>query len=169
MNNRQSMFSPFTQFLGLVSCLVVVFIAAGVGAFASVNAGPFYAQLARPSWAPPGWLFGPVWTALYTFMGIAAWLVWRVRGFSGARSALLLFLSQLMVNSLWSWLFFFWHQGMLAFLEVILLWTLILATVIAFWRIRKLPAALLIPYFLWVTFASLLTFSVWRQNPKILG
>jgi tryptophan-rich sensory protein len=74
-----------------------------------------------------------------------------------------------MVNSLWSWLFFFWHQGMLAFLEVILLWTLILATVIAFWRIRKLPAALLIPYFLWVTFASLLTFSVWRQNPKILG
>jgi tryptophan-rich sensory protein len=169
MNDQQSTFSPSTQFLGLVCWLVVVFIAAGIGAFASVNAGPFYAQLARPSWAPPGWLFGPVWTALYTLMGIAAWLVWRVRGFAQASPALWLFLGQLAVNSLWSWLFFFWHQGMLAFVEVLLLWALILATVVSFWRIRKLSAALLIPYFLWVTFASLLTFSVWRQNPHVLG
>jgi len=169
MNDHQPTFSPLRQILGLVGWLAVAFVAAAVGAFASIHAGSFYAQLSRPFWAPPGWLFGPVWSALYGLMGIAAWLVWRVRGFAGARSALLLFLVQLAVNSLWSWLFFFWHQGAMAFLEVLVLWCLILATVISFWSIRRLSAVLLLPYLAWVTFAALLTFSVWRLNPSLLG
>jgi tryptophan-rich sensory protein len=102
-------------------------------------------------------------------MGVSAFLVWRARGFAGARSALALFIAQLAVNALWSWLFFVWHQGGLAFAEVLLLWCLIVATVVSFWRISLLAAALLIPYFAWVTFASALTFTVWRLNPGLLS
>ena len=157
------------QILGLAGWLIVSFIAAGMGAAASVQAGPFYAQLVRPDWAPPAWVFGPVWTALYVLMGVAAWLVWRAGGFRAARSALTLFLVQLAANALWSWLFFAWHLGALAFADVLLLWVLIVATLIAFWRIRPLAGALLLPYLLWVSFASALNYSVWQLNPQVLG
>ncbi|WP_442682828.1 TspO/MBR family protein [Stenotrophomonas sp. JC08] len=157
------------QIIGFVAWLAVSFTAAAVGSAASIQAGPFYTQLMRPEWAPPPGLFGPVWTILYTLMGIAAWLVWRVGGFRAARTALTLFLVQLAVNALWSWLFFGWHRGGLAFADIILLWTLIVATFILFWRIRPLASVLLIPYLLWVSFASALNYSVWRLNPQILG
>lgn len=157
------------QILGLVGWLVVSFIAAGIGAAASVQAGPFYAQLVRPEWAPPGWVFGPVWTALYVLMGVAAWLVWRVGGFRAAKLALALFLVQLALNALWSWLFFGWHRGALAFADILLLWVMIVATVIAFWRIKPMAGALLVPYLLWVSFASALNYSVWQLNPQVLG
>jgi benzodiazapine receptor len=157
------------QITGLVAWLVVVFIAAGIGAAASVDAGPFYIQLDRPSWAPPPSIFGPVWTILYAMMGIAAWLIWRSGGFRAARFALSLFLAQLAFNALWSWLFFGWHRGALAFADILVLWVLIVATSIAFWRIRSLPGALLIPYFLWVSFACVLNYSVWQLNPRVLG
>ena len=110
------------QIVGLAGWLVVSFIAAAIGGAASIQAGPFYAQLVRPDWAPPGSIFGPVWTALYALMGIAAWLVWRVDGFRAARFALILFLAQLTLNALWSWLFFGWHRGALAFADILLLW-----------------------------------------------
>jgi len=154
---------------GLAVWLLVVFIAAATGAAASVQAGPFYMQLVRPDWAPPPSIFGPVWTVLYASMGIAAWLVWRVGGFPGAKSALSLFLAQLALNSLWSWLFFGWHYGALAFTDIVVLWALIAATVISFWRIRPLAGALLLPYLLWVSFASALNFWVWQLNPQVLG
>lgn len=157
------------QILGLAGWLIVSFIAAGIGAAASVQAGPFYAQLVRPEWAPPAWVFGPVWTALYVLMGVAAWLVWRVGGFRAARPALTLFLVQLALNALWSWLFFGWHLGVLAFADVLLLWVMIVATLVAFWRIRPLAGALLVPYLLWVSFASVLNYSVWQLNPQALG
>ena len=102
-------------------------------------------------------------------MGIAAWLVWRVGGFRAARTALTFFLVQLAVNALWSWLFFGWHQGALAFADIVLLWVLIVVTLIAFWRISALAGALLIPYLLWVSFATALNYSVWQLNPQILG
>ena len=102
-------------------------------------------------------------------MGIAAWLVWRVGGFRAARLALTLFLVQLALNALWTWLFFSWHRGALAFAEILVLWVLIVATLIAFWRIRPLAGALLILYLLWVSFASALTYTVWQLNPQILG
>jgi len=157
------------QIAGLAGWLVATFVAAAIGAAASVNAGPFYAQLVRPAWAPPGWLFGPVWTVLYLAMGIAAWLVWRVAGFRAVRPALTLFLVQLALNALWSWLFFGWHLGAPAFVEVLLLWALIVATVIAFWRLRPLAAWLLVPYLLWVSFAAVLNYAVWQLNPGSLG
>ena len=167
--NRSLQVSVSRQAAGLLGWLLLTFATAAIGAFASANAGAFYSELSRPSWAPPGWLFGPVWSTLYALMGISAWLVWRTRGFTGVRSALVLFIVQLAANALWSWLFFVWRQGGLAFAEVLLLWCLIMATVVSFWRISTLAAALLAPYLVWVTFASALTFSVWRLNPGILS
>ena len=157
------------QALGLLGSLLLVFAAAAIGGLASARAGAFYTELVRPDWAPPGWLFGPVWSVLYVFMGVSAWLVWRARGFSAARAALLLFMVQLAVNALWTWLFFVWHQGGLAFAEILLLWVLIVATIILFWRISKLAGVLLLPYLAWVTFASVLTYAIWQRNPGLLS
>ncbi|MFW6093782.1 MAG: TspO/MBR family protein [Pseudomonadota bacterium] len=157
------------QIGGLVAWLAICFIAASIGAAASVQAGSFYTQLARPEWAPPSGWFGPVWTILYVLMGISAWLVWRTGGFRSARTALTLFLVQLGFNAIWSWLFFGWHLGALAFMDVILLWGLIVATLVAFWRIKPFAGVLLIPYLLWVSFAAALNYSVWQLNPQVLG
>jgi tryptophan-rich sensory protein len=157
------------QLWGLVAWLIVSFSAAGLGGAASIRADAFYAQLVRPEWAPPSWVFGPVWTALYALMGIAAWLVWRVGGIRAARTALTLFLAQLALNALWSWLFFGWHLGALALADIVLLWALILATLIGFWRIRPLAGALMVPYLLWVSFAVALNYSIWRLNTALLG
>jgi tryptophan-rich sensory protein len=161
--------TPGRQLVGLVGWLVLTFAAAGIGALASVQARSFYEALDRPSWAPPGWLFGPVWTVLYALMAVAAWWVWRANGFAGARPALVLYIVQLVANAIWSWLFFVFRQGGLAFAEVLLLWCLIVATAIAFWSVRKLAAVLLAPYLAWVTFACALTYSVWQRNPELLG
>jgi benzodiazapine receptor len=158
-------FLPY-QLLGLSAWLSAAFAAGALGAVASADAASFYAQLSKPSWAPPGWVFGPVWSALYALMGVAAWLVWRS---PGAKSAALgLFGAQLAANALWSWLFFAWHRGALAAVEVLLLLALIVATVAAFWRISRLAALLLVPYLSWVSFASALTWAVWRSNPGLL-
>ena len=157
------------QLLGLVGWLVASFIAAAIGAAASIQAGAFYARLVRPDWAPPANVFGPVWTVLYILMGLAAWLVWREGGFRARRLALGLFLVQLAVNALWSWLFFGWHLGALAFADIVLLWGLLVATLVAFWRVRPVAGALLVPYLLWVSFATALSYSVWQHNPQLLG
>jgi translocator protein len=157
------------QILGLAGWLGASFLAAAIGGAASIEAAPFYARLVQPDWAPPASLFGPVWTVLYVLMGIAAWLVWRVGGFAATRSALALFLVQLLFNALWSWLFFAWHRGALAFAGILLLWALIAATLVSFWRIRPLAGALLLPYLLWVGFAAALNFALWQLNPGLLG
>jgi tryptophan-rich sensory protein len=167
--NRPPPLSLPRQAVGLVGWLLLVFAVAAIGSLASVNAGSFYRELSRPAWAPPGWLFGPVWSVLYALMGVAAWLVWRRRGFAGARAALLLFIAQLAANALWSWLFFAWRQGGFALADVLVLWCLIAATIIAFRHISTVAAALLLPYLVWVTFASALTFSIWRLNPGLLS
>jgi len=155
--------------MGLLGWLLLAFAAAAVGGLASASAGEFYRELVRPSWAPPGWLFGPVWSVLYVLMGVSAWLVWRARGFAGAKSALVVFIVQLGVNALWTWIFFVWRQGGLAFAEILLLWALIVATIGLFWRVSRLAAMLLLPYLAWVSFASALTLSAWRLNPALLG
>jgi tryptophan-rich sensory protein len=156
------------QIAGLLGWLLLTFAAAAIGAVASSQAGAFYGQLVRPGWAPPAWLFAPVWTVLYLLMGVAAWLVWRVRGLEAARAPLALFIIQLAANALWTWLFFAWHQGALAFVEIILLWCLIAATVVSFRTLSGTAAVLLLPYLAWVTFASALTFATWRLNPALL-
>ena len=153
-----------TSWLGLIGWLLVVFVAAAIGALATRNARAFYAVLAKPAWAPPGWLFGPVWTALYLMMGVAAWLVWRTAGWAGAAGALSLFLGQLVCNALWSWLFFAWRRGALALADIVLLCGLIVATLIAFAHAHRLAAILLLPYLAWVIFATALTHAIWRAN-----
>lgn len=160
--------SATSQVIGLLAWLAVAFGAAAVGAVASIDAASFYAQLAKPAWAPPGSVFGPVWSVLYLLMGIAAWLVWREQGARGMTPALGLFLVQLAANALWSWLFFAWRNGALAFADVLVLLALIVATLLAFWRIRRLAGILLLPYLAWVCFASALTWAVWQSNPKVL-
>lgn len=160
--------STLAQVAALLIWLAVAFAAAGVGAIASVDAGAFYAQLAKPAWAPPGSVFGPVWAVLYLLMGIAAWLVWREQGIQGRAGALALFLIQLITNAVWSWLFFAWRNGAAAFAGVLILLVLIVATIAAFWRIRRLASLFLVPYLAWVCFASLLTWAVWQSNPEVL-
>ena len=158
--------SARSKAFGLLGWLLAAFAAGAVGAVASVDAASFYAQLSKPSWAPPASVFGPVWSVLYVLMGIAAWLVWKSPG--DTRAALTLFAVQLAANALWSWLFFAWHRGALAAVEVLILLALIVATLVAFWRISRAAALLLVPYLLWVSFASALTWAVWRNNPGLL-
>lgn len=155
-----------SELIGLVVWLLAAFAAGAVGAVASVDAASFYAQLSKPSWAPPASVFGPVWSVLYALMGIAAWLVWRSPGRNAV--ALGLFGAQLAVNALWSWMFFAWHRGALAAVEVVVLVALIVATLAAFWRISRFAALLLVPYLAWVSFASVLTWTLWRSNPALL-
>jgi tryptophan-rich sensory protein len=157
------------QAFGLLGWLAATFAAGSVGAMASVRAASFYAQLSQPAWAPPAWLFGPVWSVLYILMAVAAWLVWRKHGFSGASIALGLFAVQLVANALWTWLFFTLHLGALSLAEIGLLWLLIAATLFAFWPLQRLAALLLAPYLAWVSFASALTFSLWQSNHAVLG
>jgi len=154
--------------LGLAGWLLPVFITAALGGWASANAANFYAQLVQPSWAPPGWLFGPVWSLLYGLMAISAWLVWRAHGFRTARIPLLLFLAQLVLNALWSWLFFAWRLGGAALVDIGLLLVLIAATIIGFWRLQRPAALLLVPYFCWAGFASVLNYAMWSLNPEQL-
>ena len=157
------------QTVGLLGWLAFSFAASAIGALASVRAATFYQQLAQPAWAPPSSVFGPVWSVLYALMGIAAWLVWREGGWRAQRAALALFVGQLAVNALWSWLFFAWHRGAIALLDIVLLWLLLLGTINAFWRVRPLSGALLLPYLGWVTFAAALNYAVWQLNPHVLG
>lgn len=160
--------SRVNPWVALAGWLALSLVTGGVGAIASVNAADFYATLDRPPWAPPAAVFGPVWTLLYIAMAVAAWLVWRERGWARARGALGLFVLQLAVNALWSWLFFAWHRGAAAFADIVVLWLLIVATIVAFARIRVAAAWLLAPYLAWVSFAAFLCFSVWQRNPAAL-
>ena len=126
--------------------------------------GEWYASLSKPSWNPPNAIFGPVWTLLYALMAVSAWLVWRRAGFGGAGAALGLFVFQLVLNALWSYLFFGLHRPDIAFFEIVVLWVAILAVVLLFWRVDRTAGALMLPYLTWVGFASFLNFTLWRMN-----
>lgn len=154
---------------GLLLWLAVCFLAAAIGASASLQAGTFYAELVRPGWAPPAALFGPVWTLLYAIMAFAAWLVWRRRDSRPAQMAIVFFVLQLVLNALWSWLFFGWRLGALSFLDIVLLWALLVTTLVLFWRVSRLAGWLLVPYLAWVTFAAVLNLRIWQLNPSLLA
>lgn len=154
------------RFLRLVICIAVVALVAAVGSYFTAPAIPaWYANLAKPPYAPPNWLFGPVWTLLYLMMGIAAFLVWD-RGLErrNVRFALVVFAIQLALNSLWSAIFFGLRFPLGAFIEVIILWLAILATIMLFSRISRPAAWLLVPYIFWVSFAAFLNFGIWQAN-----
>lgn len=148
--------------LGLIVWVVVSLAAGWIGS--QFVPGEWYANLVKPNWTPPNAVFAPVWTVLYIMMGVAAWLVWRKAGFSGAKAPLVLFIIQLTLNALWSYLFFGAHLPMLAFFEIVILWIVILVTLLGFWRISPPAGALLLPYLCWVGFASVLNFQLWRLN-----
>jgi len=154
--------------VGLLLWVLICFCAGAIGAAASVQAGTFYAALVRPDWAPPASVFGPVWTVLYATMAVAAALVWVERRSHLRRSALVLFAIQLILNALWSWLFFAWQQGALAFVDIVILWLCLVATLLLFWRIRLPAGWLLVPYLAWVSFAAALNYAVWQLNPSSL-
>ncbi|MBC7235895.1 MAG: tryptophan-rich sensory protein [Chloroflexi bacterium] len=148
--------------LGAIVALLVTFGAAYVGSRFPVD--EWYAALAKPSWNPPNWLFGPVWSVLYLLMAISAWLVWRQEGFSNAILPLGIFILQLVLNAAWSWLFFGLHRLSLAFAEIIALWLVILVNIVLFWRVNTVSGVLLLPYLIWVTFAAFLNYTLWRLN-----
>jgi benzodiazapine receptor len=150
------------QILWLLVWIAVCFIPAVIGS--RFSPGEWYAGLVKPSWTPPGYVFGPVWTLLYASMAVAAWMLWRGVGFGGARMALILFIAQLVLNGMWSWIFFGLHKPGLAFVEIFFLWALIVATLIAFWKLYPPSGILLVPYLAWVSFAAVLNFSIWWFN-----
>ncbi len=124
----------------------------------------WYAELQRPWFAPPGWIFGPVWTVLYACMGTAAWLVWRSAGWPRAKSALTWYAVQLALNAAWTPIFFGLRQVAWAFAEILALLAAIVVTIVTFHRLDRRAAALLVPYVLWVAFAAVLNASLWLLN-----
>ena len=137
--------------VALVLAQLACFIAAGIGgAFTATSVRTWYPEIAKPTWTPPSWVFGPVWTTLYALMGVSVWLVWR----SGARGALAIFGVQLLLNAAWSIIFFGARRPGLAFFEILLLWIAIVATIGIFWRHSKTASVLLLPYLVWSSFAA---------------
>jgi tryptophan-rich sensory protein len=152
--------------LRLIGCISLCESAGLVGAlFTARSVGSWYPALAKPWFTPPSWVFGPAWTLLYLLMGIALFLVWQSSDRSRTRSAaIVFFFIQLALNAAWSFLFFGLQNPPLAFFEITLLWILIAATMVLFWRVSRPAGYLFIPYLLWVSFATLLNYSIWRLN-----
>jgi tryptophan-rich sensory protein len=153
---------PAKKRLGLFGWILAALAAGWIGSL--FMPGAWYESLAKPDWTPPGFIFAPVWTVLYILMGIAAWLVWQRDGFGASRLALSFFIGQLVLNALWSFLFFGAQRPDLAYLEIVVLWVTILITTILFWREKPLAGILLLPYLLWVSFASFLNLAIWQLN-----
>lgn len=154
------------QWLMLTAFILVTFGASAIAGLSGTGSTDWYRTIAKPTWTPPSWLFGPVWTALYFAIGTAGWLVWRRHGaFRPARGAFLLFALQLALNAAWSPVFFGLERPDLAFALILVLLAAILATMAAFTRHDRRAAWLLLPYLLWVSFATALTFAIMRLNP----
>lgn len=150
---------------GLLIAIALCFSAAGIGAAVTTPQIPtWYKELAKPSWNPPDWVFGPVWSVLYLLMGVAAWLVWRKFGIGKAAMALVVFAVQLGLNTLWSVLFFGLQDPGAAAVEIVALWIAIAATIVAFAKHSRVAASLLAPYLLWVSFAAVLNWTIWWMN-----
>ena len=138
------------------------FLAASPGAL--FRPGEWYESLAKPKWRPPNWLFGPAWTILYLMIAISGWLVWRRVGFMTAIFPLAVYVVSLLFNTAWSVFFFGLHRPNFAFVDVVLLWFSIVATIFLFYPIEQYSALLLLPYLFWVTFAATLNLAIWRMN-----
>ena len=166
------------DWLSLTVALLLPQVAGGLGAIATAGAVPtWYQTIKKPAWNPPGWLFGPVWTTLYLLMGVASWLIWRqgreqrpeeparlLPEAPAEKGALTLYGAQLALNSLWSIIFFGMHNIGGALAEIGVLWTLIAATAVRFYRLRPVAGLLLAPYLAWTTFATVLNATLWKLN-----
>lgn len=153
--------------LKLIAAIAVSHAAGIIGSIFTIPTvrNSWYAELNKPAFTPPNWLFSPVWLTLFTLMGIAGWLVLR-KGFenSTVRTALYLFLAQLVFNAIWSILFFGMQSPLAAFIEIVFLWVAILLTIIWFFKVSVPAGVLMIPYIIWVSFASILNFLIWYLN-----
>src|SRR5665213_1874312 len=149
----------------LLGFIATCFFAALTGAL--FRPGDWYDRLAKPTWRPPNWLFAPVWTVLYFTIAISGWLVWREVGFAGGALALSVYGLQLVLNAAWTPIFFGLHRPDLGFLEIVLIWLSIIATIVLFYPIHLSAALILLPYLAWVTFAVALNFAIWRLNPSM--
>jgi len=151
-----------------LTLIVSVVIAQSAGIVGSVFTAPnidtWYAFLEKPVFSPPDWLFAPAWITLYFLMGIAAFLVWQKRQLKDSKIALYFYCSQLVLNALWSVVFFGMQNPLWGLVVIIFLWLLILITLLKFWKIDRLAGLLFVPYLLWVSFASVLNFSIWQLN-----
>ena len=152
-----------TDLIALTGFLAVCCVVASSGAY--FRPGQWYRDLSKPSWTPPNWLFPLAWTALYIMIAVAGWLVWRAAGFDGGRYALIAYGLHLVFNGFWSGLFFGARRVDLAFVDVILMWLTLAATIVLFLPISPLAASLLIPYLAWVSFAAVLNLAILRRNP----
>jgi benzodiazapine receptor len=152
--------------IALVFFLAMCFGVAWIGSmFTFLSVGTWYQSLTKPDWTPPDWVFGPVWSLLYTMIAVAGWRVWRRGGLRGAEGPLALFSLQLVLNAAWSGLFFGLQRPDWAFVEIVALWGIILTTLVAFWRLDWRSGALFVPYLIWVSYAAALNFAIWRLNP----
>ena len=154
------------NFWKLIISVLVCLSAGFIGSFFTTPSIPtWYATLNKPSFNPPNWLFAPAWTTLFILMGIAVFLIWR-KGLKkkAVKNALIIFLLQLVFNTLWSFLFFKFHSPFWALVDIGVLWSLISLSLIKFWKINKAAGILLIPYLLWVSFASFLNYTIYRLN-----
>lgn len=150
------------EYMGLLGFVAAATTAASSGAF--FRPGAWYDALAKPTWTPPNWLFGPAWTVLFVMIAVSGWLAWREVGLSGAPLAFAIYGVQLVLNACWSGIFFGMRRMDLAFGELVLLWLSIAANILAFAPIHAGAAWLLVPYLCWVSFAGALNFSLWRLN-----
>lgn len=150
----------------LAIALIIPQLAGGIGAlFTTPSIASWYGTIVKPSFNPPSWIFGPVWTTLFVLMGVALYLVWQQGAMRPqVRRALTIFGAQLVLNTLWSILFFGLHSPGAALIEIVFLWFAIVATIFAFTKISKTAAWLLAPYLAWVSFAAFLNFTIWRLN-----
>ena len=155
-----------SHLLALAVAVIVPLLVGGIGGIAPASSvGTWYQALQRPAWTPPSWVFGPAWTVLYVLMGVASWLVWRAGwGAPGVRAALGLYGAQLVLNFLWSLVFFGLRRPDWALVDILALWVLILLTLVRFRRINAIAGLLLVPYLLWVTYATMLNAGVWWLN-----
>ncbi|MBM2618776.1 tryptophan-rich sensory protein [Actinoplanes sp. LDG1-06] len=149
------------RWLALAGFGLAVFVAAAIGGLGVAGTSAEYNGLEQPAWAPPSWLFGPVWTVLYVMIAVAGWLAWQRVGFTWP---LWLYAAQLVLNAIWTPLFFGAGQYGLAFADIVVLWLLIGATTVAFWRVRRGAALLLLPYWAWVSYATALNLAIWQLN-----
>lgn len=154
-----------SDLLWTIAFVAGCFVVAAIGGLSTASSvDGWYRTLERPSWNPPNWIFGPVWTLLYLMMGIAAGLVWQHRREANVRPAMALFGVQLALNLAWSLIFFGMRQPGLAAVEIVVLWLAIVATIVAFKRHSKAATGLLVPYLAWVSFAAVLNMTIWRLN-----
>ncbi len=145
-----------------VALIVFMALCAGVAYLGALFApGAWHAGLSKPPWNRPNWVFGPVWTLLYIMIAVAGWLIWRNAPTS---PAMWFWVAQLVFNAAWSWLFFGLHRMDIAFADIVLLWLAILGFIVAAWPISMAAALLLVPYLIWVSFASALNYSIWSLN-----